>query len=329
VAELYRCLKSIDTKHNNLIEVVISEDCSPKKDEIRNIVNHFISESNYFVRYNSNESNLGYDRNLGKLIELANGEYILFISDDDAFFENALDKIIDTLKVSCCDVAFSPFVYDNTGIIDRKFNKTMLISHGIKNVRRYLYCSILFSGLIFKRGRINGYSADKFKNLIYFQVYLFASVLYRGSGCYIDVPLVKCISDGENAFGVSDSSEKSPLLADRKSIYSNLEYNKGLIKVIKIFDEENRTNLINSFTTEYSLRTYGGMSKALKAGKYEFITYWNKLNLLGIELTWITKLYYWALKLMGYKICDFLFYIPKNILLGIRKRLLALLGTDL
>jgi len=320
VNELYRCLKSVDTVNRDLIEIIVSEDCSPKKEKIAQIVNRFISETDYYALYNTNVYNLGYDRNLEKLIDLAMGEYILFISDDDVFCAKALDKIIDTLREIDCSVAFSPFISSSTGFFKRKFKKTMLISHGIKNVKKYLYCSILFSGLIFKKNQIIGYSADKFKNLIYFQVYLFASVLYRNSGCYIDVPLVQCINDGENAFGLSDSSEKNLLLVDRKSIYSNLEYHKGLIKVIEIFDNENGTDLINSFSTEYSLRAYAGMSKARKAGNLEFINYWDKMKSLNIKLSLIPKIYYWALKILGYKVSDFIFQIPRKILLGFRKR---------
>jgi len=203
VNELYRCLKSIDTAHKDLIEIIVSEDCSPKKVEITKIVARFVSETDYYVLYNTNIYNIGYDRNLGKLIELAMGDYLLFMSDDDVFCPKALDKIIETLRGIDCGVAFSPFIINNTDAIERKLKTTMPIPRGIKNVKKYLYYSILFSGLIFRRNRIIDYKSDKFKNLIYFQVYLFASVLYRNSGYYIDVPLVCCINDGENAFGLT------------------------------------------------------------------------------------------------------------------------------
>lgn len=321
VNELYRCLKSVDTVYKDLVEIVVSEDCSPKKDEIAQIVKQFVSETDYYVLCNTNIHNLGYDRNLGKLIELAMGEYILFMSDDDAFCERALDKIIDTLQEIDCAVAFTPYIINDPGeFFNRKFAKTMLIPQGIKNVKKYLYCSILFSGLIFKKNRVIDYSSDKFKNLIYFQVYLFASVLYRNRGYYIDVPLVQRIGDGENAFGLSDSSEKNPLLADRKSIYSNLEFHKGLIRIIEIFDDENGTDLINSFAREYSLRAYTGMYNACKVGKRELINYWNKMKSLNIKLSFIAKIYYWALKILGYKVCDLIFQIPRKILLDFRKR---------
>lgn len=321
VNELYRCLKSVDSVYIDLIEIVISEDCSPKKDEIEQIVNCYISETDYNVVYNTNIINLGYDRNLGKLIELARGEYILFMSDDDTFCIKALDKIIVTLQEKECAVAFSPFKENNKDFFfNREFGKTMLIPQGIENVKKYLYCSIMFSGLIFKKSQIIYYSADNFKNLIYFQVYLFASVLYKKPGCYIDVPLIHNVGDGENAFGLSDSSEKNPLLANKESVWASLEYHKLLIKVIEIFDDENGTDLITSFSKEYSLRSYVWMFKARKEGKSELVIYWNKMNTLNIKLSFITKIYYWALKIFGYKVCDFIFYFPRIIILNLKKR---------
>jgi len=326
VGELYRCLKSVDTVYTDLIEIVVSEDCSPKKNEISEIVNQFILETDYSVIYNTNEANLGFDRNFAKLLKLASGEYLLFITDDDIFCVGALDKIIDTLRKMDCAVAFSPFIYDtgpfdrNTGIMDRKFGKTMLIPRGIKSVKKYLYCSILLSGLIFKKNKIVEYQEDKFTNLIYSQVYVFASLLYGNNGCYIDVPLIQFKGDGENGFGLSASSERNTLLADRRSIYSGLEYHKGLIKIIEIFDNENGTDLMNSFAREYSLKAYTGMSDACKVGKHELIIYWNKMKSLNIKLSIIARIYYWALKILGYKVCDSIFQFPRKILLGYRKR---------
>ena len=43
--ELLRLLTSIDAKDDNNIEIVIREDCSPKREEIRNVVNTYASRS--------------------------------------------------------------------------------------------------------------------------------------------------------------------------------------------------------------------------------------------------------------------------------------------
>lgn len=320
VDELYRCLKSIDIVREDMVEIVVSEDCSPRKQEIAQIVDQFASETKYSVTYNTNTDNLGFDRNFAKLIELAKGEYQLFVTDDDAFRKGELDRTIEALRTTDCAVAFTPYFDQGANALARKLARTLLIPSGIKSVERYLYSSILLSGLIFKTNKIVKYSAEQFKNLIYSQVYVFASALYRHGGAYIDVPLVQYIGDGENAFGRNQTGEKNALLADRTSIYSNLEYHKGLIKVVEIFDAENKTSVKSGFAREYSLKAYTGMSLARKVGERELIIYMDKMRSLNIELSYIVDIYYWALKILGCRVCDLIFQFPRTILLALRRR---------
>ncbi len=321
INELYRCLSSIDAIHPEEIEIVISEDCSPKKDEIRQIVRKFISETSYKVRYNSNIENIGYDQNLGELINLASGNYILFISDDDMFLKGGLDKLINFTNKNDFSVAFTPYFHQKTGVMGREYSKTFLIDRGFSSVKKHLFDSILFSGLVFKRDRIIDYQPKRFKNLIYSQVYLFCTMLLTEGGFYINLPLIHCIEDGENAFGLNKSSESNKVMANRSSPLSNLEYHKSLIKIIKIFDEENKINLINSFSKEYSLRSYTGMSIARRISQCELRRYWDGMNSLGIKIHILPSIYFYALLFFGSRVSGMLFFLPKRILLKIRKLL--------
>lgn len=315
VDELKRCLNSIrSTKYVDQIEIIISEDCSPNKNKIKEVVNEFSSKSLFQVVFNSNELNLGYDGNLEKLITLSTAEYILFLSDDDALLIKNLDYYFEQLKYHECALAFSPFFYHLTQNYERSFKSSFIIPEGIASVKKYIYCSILFSGLIFRRSCVSGIHSERFKNLMYFQVYLFSSVMLKHGGFYFDMPLIDCLGDGENAFGVSDSSKNRSLLANRKSAISNLEYHKGLIQTIKIFDKDNNSNVITTFTKKYSLRSYSGLSNATKEGKKELTKYWDKMHEIDLQLTIIPWFYYHMLKLFGYKICDRVMQIPKNIL---------------
>ena len=83
INELKRCIESVDSKYTEKIEIIVSEDCSPLKNEIRTMVEECANYIPYTIVFNSNENNLGYDRNLKKLMTLANGEYLFYISDDD------------------------------------------------------------------------------------------------------------------------------------------------------------------------------------------------------------------------------------------------------
>ena len=85
IKELERCIKSIRTKYKDDIEIIVSEDRSPLSHEIEELVNLLANDSQYQIRFTTNEVNLGYDMNLGSIIKKANGKYIFYMSDDDAF----------------------------------------------------------------------------------------------------------------------------------------------------------------------------------------------------------------------------------------------------
>ena len=320
VHELHRCLASIDSSQYEAIEIVISEDCSPAQQAIKEMVEGFSHLSPYRITFNVNEINLGYDRNLGQLITLAEGRYVLFMSDDDSFISGALDRLLTALWATNTPLAFSPFFDHSCNAYSRNFDHDFFIHPTIPDVSKYIYCSILFSGLIFHKSTIVDYESARFKDLLYFQVYLFASVLGKHGGHYFNIPLVNCNGDGQNAFGTSELGDHNAFLADRKSLFSNLEYHKGLIQVLKLYDTDNGTHLLKEFSKEYSLRSYSGLARARKSGKDALDIFWKRMNNLDITITWTAKAYYYTLRLLGYTLTAFCLSAPKHMLSLYRRK---------
>lgn len=322
VAELLRCIESIEyNKVSDPIEVIISEDVSPKRKEIKEMLENFKKANPTFpLITNYNENNLGYDRNLGKLISLASGEYILFSSDDDSFIPSQLSQYIAALKKnSSINLAFSPFVLAG-GQIKRKYNKSFNIEPGENNLCKFLNDGILFSGLTFKREVIEGISAERFLNTYYFQIYLFLSVLFLHGAGYFNIPLISCNGDGENGFGLSNSSVKDVDLADRNSIFSNLKFHEGLIKVIRMFDDDFHTDVLHHYSKEYSLRSYPGMSRARMHSLKCYKEYLLRIEKLDIKLTYKYKIYKYILYIFGSKLSNKIMSALKYLLIKYRQK---------
>ena len=320
VYELKRCIASIKVpdKYIKHIQIVVSEDNSPKQLEISNLISKIKESSIIDIKFNSNKSNLGYDRNLKKLISLADGDYIVFLSDDDALDNDTIEKLMPDLESKEYKLLYFPFRNVESNTVRRKYNKTFTIMPGEESAITYLYDSILFSGLCFYRKAIKEISADRFLNINYFQVYLFLFVIYRFGGKYLDKPTVLCIGDGENAFGISESSEKNMYLADRKSVFSNLEFHKGLFKAIRYFDSDYGTNIFDGFSKEYSLRSYTGMAKARACGIKVYYDYLKAMNRLDIKFSVVVIVYSFILLILGQGISDIIMTIPKRLLIRIR-----------
>lgn len=317
--ELERCLRSIDVSDSNKIQIIISEDVSPKREEIRKVIKDFSKESRYSIIPNFNEKNLGYDRNLGKLISLSAGDYILLCSDDDAFVPHQLDCLIEICENNEYAMILSSYLSNDSFAFNRKYNHNFQITSGERQAAQHLYDGILFSGLVFKRNIIQDLDAEKFVNTNYFQIYLLLKTLNAYGGYYMKNPLINCIGDGENGYGTTELSEYDPLLSDRGSLYSNMRFNQGLIKVIRMFDAEEGTHIIQYFESEYSRKTYRGLSKARRIGKDELKKYWNELNKLDIKIIPPANIYFGMLNVLGANICDHLIEIPKKILFIMRR----------
>ena len=316
VNELVRCITSIKTKYIDKIEILVSEDHSPLSEEIAFSVNKLKETSPYHIIFTTNERNLGYDMNLGAILKKCRGKYVFFMSDDDAVYDNCLDNIIKFLERDSDDygVLYGPFAYNKTTFDRVRYAQDTVLPKGESSAAQCIYDSILFSGLIFRREWVLEYDSSRFVNMNYFQVYMFLKMLYHKGGYYFSQPTVLCIGDGENAYGLSESSGGNALLANRKSVISNLEFNKTLIKVIRIFDQEEGTNVFKSFEKQYSLHAYSGLSIARRSGKAYFKEYWNKLNSLDIKLYPITHIYYWMLMILGSKASNNLTSIVRNAL---------------
>lgn len=325
IKELERCLRSIDSKYTDKVEIIVSEDCSPQKKEIEQMVLKFAEVSPYHVVFNSNVNNLGYDRNLKKLQILSSGEYIFYLSDDDVIVPGALDKLIDFIEESNhkYNLLFAPFWYGPIKDVRRKHKGSFSIETGSDSAAKYVYDAILFSGLIFKKISIIDLDAEKFKNLNYFQVYMFLHVINQSGAYYLDEMMIDSVSDGENAYGQVESSKsnnnlKNNDLADRNSVFSNLEFNKGLFKAIKIFDEDNDTNVFDVFSKEYSLRSFGGLCRARKYGKDIYKQYWKRMHEMDIKYSKLTTVYYVVLLICGADVGEAIFNIPRAILRKLR-----------
>jgi len=323
VNELKRALENIKCSTPERIEILVSEDRSPKREEIREVVDKFAETSFFKVVFNSNEVNQGYDRNLKRIVSLASGRYVFFLSDDDCLYPESIDVVLNCIEKEAGNAAvlYGPFYQEGTKEYRRYYKESFVIQKGEYNAAKRISDSILFSGLIYRKEYVEQLDAEPFLNKNYFQVYMFLHCVYNYGGYYISTPLIRCVMDGENAYGFSDSADKNPLLMNRKSPLSDLEFNKGLIEVIKIFDKENNTNTLTIYSKEYNLRTYSGMTRARKYGRKTLTEFFKKLKSVGIKLNALPYFYYVILYVFGSKIGDRIMSLPKSFLFKSRNEI--------
>jgi len=78
------------------VEICISNNGST--DNTHEVVANFNKKYPDLIKYNENKENIGFNRNLLKVLEMAHGEFVWTFGDDDLVVDNGLKKAIDFIK---------------------------------------------------------------------------------------------------------------------------------------------------------------------------------------------------------------------------------------
>ena len=117
-----------------MIEICISNNAS--SDNTSAMVMSFKDKYPDLIKYNENEKNLGYDRNILKAIELAVGEFIWTFGDDDLVREGGLNEVIKLIKKSSIEKTGLIFVRRQEYFIDKKTGEKIICCNTFQRTSR-------------------------------------------------------------------------------------------------------------------------------------------------------------------------------------------------
>lgn len=314
--ELVRLLNTIVHQiHNN--EILIIEDNSPRRNEIKQNLNEFIlnyPKCNINILYN--KSNLGYDGNIRKLIEKATGKYCLFMGDDDILCDNAILRIENLLKdnTNIGVILRSWEDVNNQGksiSIQRYFSKDTFFQPGESSVVAFFRKSIFISGLVINRKDALKQSTSDLDGKLLYQLYLIGNILLNKPGFYIYELITKRISGGEHFFG-SAKAEQEVFEPSKLTIEHSFNFIKGIIDVIKYIDRKRKTNISPKIITDLSKYSFGFLYVHRDKGVIKFLKYVKILMKLNLGKTFYFYFYVLFLLILGKKNSEKLISIIKK-----------------
>jgi glycosyltransferase involved in cell wall biosynthesis len=318
--QLSRLLLSVDCQPHE-IEIVICEDNSPKRESIRSVVESFSGASPYAVRYFENAANLGYDGNLRRLVELAHGQFVMFMGDDDLFIPGALDRFLAFIEKHKDKKYFlRSYISDHPdGRIEqfRYLRTETVFTPGEQSVAWLFKRSVTICGFTIARDDAIRVSTPELDGTLLYQVYLMAQVCLDHASIYCDFPFVKATQtfrDDEPMFGFSEA-EKGRYTPGRVSHDNSINFTKAYFEVTRYIDERRGTGLTNLVRKDLSKYSYPFLSIQRKRGIVSFLQYAKRLESeTGIGNTPHYFIYKWALALLGENVCDKTIIRIKNLL---------------
>lgn len=316
--QLVELLNSVDCDPSN-VEVVICEDGSPHRNEIRVAVENFSSTSKYKIRYFENETNFGYDGNLRRLVERAVGKFVMFMGDDDLFVPHALDRFLDFLDKHE-DVKYILRSYitihpDGHTENFRYLPKEAVLPRGEATVAWLFKRSVTICGFTIAREDALKFATSDLDGTLLYQVYLMAQVCLHHDSIYCDFPVahaVQSFREDKPMFGASEA-EKSRYTPGTVSQDNSINFTKSYFELTEYLDKQHGTSLTKLVRTDLSKYSYPFLSIQRKRGIGAFLRYAKRLETeAGFGCTPYYFMYKWGLVLLGEKVCDRLIMRIKN-----------------
>lgn len=318
--ELVRLLKSINPLCKNDIEVVICEDNSPKRADIIKSVENFKENSNLRISLNLNTKNLGYDANLRELVNVAQGEFIIFMGDDDVFDFDNLPKFIEFLRVNS-DLGYvlktHSFIHANgSKEFFRYYSEDTFFPPGVDSYQALFRKSVLISGFCIKRAYALPFQTDQFDGSLLYQLYLLAEVTLLYPSAYCSIPLT--IQDeslrGVPLFGSSES-EKELYTPGVITVDNSINFMLKYFEVTKFIDKKHKINSTNYTKLSFSKYSYPVISIQRDKGRKIFIDYCKRLeSLIQINQSFYYYIYYYSLLIFNRRFCDNTIILLKRII---------------
>lgn len=307
--QLLDLLRSIDC-NPAIVEIVICEDHSPLRTEIRAGVAEWAAQSPFTIRFLENERNRGYDGNLRELVDRANGRFVLFMGDDDLFVPQALDRFLAFLRdnIDKKYVLRSYLVRHPDGVeLFKYMAQTSHLAPGEDTVAWLFKRSVSIAGFTIDRREAQRHRTTDLDGTLLYQIYLMAEVCLEWPSIYCAFPVAEVIQSFRNdqpMFG-SSQSEQSKFKPGRISFDNSINFTKSYFELTEYLDHKHDTQLTQKVRISLSKYAYPFLSIQRRRGRKPFLDYALRLEKeCGLGISTHFHIYKWALFLLGEPACD-------------------------
>ena len=312
--ELKRLVESIDCSFRDL-EICICEDNSPKRVEIRSVVEDI--KCPYEINYYENTLNLGYDKNLRELISKAKGRWVIFMGDDDVFIPGELDKYINYLKENE-DCAYVLRSYRNRYKNGNEedfiyYDSNKRFASGIEAYLELFRKSTFISGFTFQREYSLDTLTDRFDSSLLYQLYMVAELTLNHPSAYYATPFTMAYEGGEFFFGSSET-EKKFFKPNTIDVEGQTYFIGSYFKITQFIDDKYKIESTQIIKKQFSKYSYPLLAFVRGNGHEDFKRFRIELEKMGLNSSWLFYVYYYSLLLLGTNITKQIIIVLKKIL---------------
>lgn len=286
-------------------EILICEDGSPERLNIAAVVRSYQQAGAVdCIRYEENAENLGYDGNLRRLVERAQGEYCVFMGNDDLLCEDALQVIADTVgrQTDCGVVVRSYASFDQSPQtpkqIFRYYPEKLTVPAGAAAIFTAFRRSVVISGMVIHRDSAHSFSSTSFDGTLLYQLYLVGMVLAKRSVVFVP-QIIALRRDGTPPDFGNSASERGKFVPRDQTPDSSVHFMKGMLDIARYVAESSRLPVFFPIRSDIGNYSYPILSIQAKRSFSVFLRYGWQLMELGLWRYPLFHVYFLALLTIG------------------------------
>ncbi len=285
--ELRELLDSIGAQDYPHYEVVICEDGSPQRAQIRAVVEEYAPALGGRLRYFENVENLGYDANFRELIRRAHGEYCFIMGNDDVVAPGAFATVADAIRrTPDVGVILRSFAYfrdrpENYYTIARYSADELRFPPGPDAVVQFYRRAASMSGLVLHRGDALALDTDRFDGTLWYQMYLIAHILMRRPGLFVPEVLAFYRKGGRSDFGTSAKERDRFTPGAAHDVTEAVRLVAGTLEIAEQFDAVHGTDVRRRVCRDLADHSYNTFAHHAAQPVREYVALYRGLARLG------------------------------------------------
>lgn len=310
-------LDSIFEQDYQDFELVIAEDMSPEREAIAAVASDYAERYPGQVVYGENATNKGYDGNLRRLIELARGEYVLFMGNDDLMAPGALRAVAEAIQTHPrVGVVLRSYASFNTTPDEleqtfRYFDKDSFFPSGATTITTFFRRCVFISGMVVRRKSALAFSTDRFDGTLLYQQHLVGQILANENGVYLTQILTYHRLGGTPDFGNS-AVEKGRFVPREQNPESSVHFMRGMLTIAMAVEQSTELPVYRPILRDIGNYSYPILSIQAERPGIVFVGYAYALARMGLWRAPLFHVYALGLLLLGRNMCDRLISMIKK-----------------
>lgn len=269
-------------------EVVIGDDASPRREEVRAIVDEYSARSGGRVRGLYHQSTLGYDRNLRTVMREARGRYLFVMGDDDYVAADAFRAAAAALErhpdTGVLLRAFAWFVGDRDNVvrITRYYPEECVIPAGRQAILACFRRVVCMSGLVIDRDLAVATETDRWDGSLFYQHWVIGKVLAERSALYIPDLMVHFRMGSPRSFGTAEAERHLyvPGQEPPETTYRGLYYQFAIADAL---EQSTGLPLGRDVRRDYANYSYPQFAFHRPRPFREYFAFYRRLGSLGLD----------------------------------------------